>query len=482
MQTIGQQLKAARESKQLELEKIFEATRIRVVYLQALEADDYSAMPSPVQARGYLRNYAEYLGLDIDKLLDELRSTAEPLDRVMGPADEVDSVPESDSLPEAEHLPSSDSHPEDVSGPDNKDVDNVSENIWQSWLNRISSVISIRLNKPRVEEVDQAVEEAQQGAAIPGADSQEPGEITSSKKIFIEIGQQLLQKRESLSLNLNEAERNTHIKIQYLEALEQGAMEKLPSTVQTRGMLSNYASFLDIDLDSILLRYADALQSLHREKFPDRPEHDPNRPSVAPQFSLRDFIAGDMVFGIGVTVLLVGFMIWGINYTVNLRNQRDVLPTAPSISDVLLATVDSSTVQMTATLQPVEVFPVDATQTIIVPTININVSVQVNLIAVERTYMRVSADGEVVFDGRVIPGNTYFYEGEDQIEVLVGNAAAIRVAYNGRDLGLMGSFGQIVNNIYREEEIVTPTIQPTLQSSATPTPASSPTVTTTPAQ
>ena len=37
-QTIGQKLKAAREEKQLTLEKVFEATRIRVPYLQALES------------------------------------------------------------------------------------------------------------------------------------------------------------------------------------------------------------------------------------------------------------------------------------------------------------------------------------------------------------------------------------------------------------------------------------------------------------
>ena len=74
MQTIGQKLKQAREAKRLTFEKVFEATRIRVPYLQALEADDLSAMPSPVQARGYLRNYAEYLGLNFDQLLDEMRA------------------------------------------------------------------------------------------------------------------------------------------------------------------------------------------------------------------------------------------------------------------------------------------------------------------------------------------------------------------------------------------------------------------------
>ena len=65
-ETIGQRLKKAREYRNLSLEKAADATHIRSVYLRALEADDFSTMPSPVQARGFLRNYAQYLNLDLD--------------------------------------------------------------------------------------------------------------------------------------------------------------------------------------------------------------------------------------------------------------------------------------------------------------------------------------------------------------------------------------------------------------------------------
>ena len=75
-QTIGQRLKTEREEQRLTLEKVFEATRIRIQYLQALEADDHSVMPSPVQARGYLRNYAEFLGFDVDQMLNEMRAVS----------------------------------------------------------------------------------------------------------------------------------------------------------------------------------------------------------------------------------------------------------------------------------------------------------------------------------------------------------------------------------------------------------------------
>ncbi len=272
---------------------------------------------------------------------------------------------------------------------------------------------------------------------------------------------ELRSHRETLSLHLDEVERNTHVKAHYLDALENGAMDRLPSTVQTRGMVANYASFLDMDVDKILLRFADALQARHREKNPQQPGRKPNQPILSTNVSLRSFIAGDMIFGIGMAILLVGFAIWGINRVVTLQSQREIQATAPSISDILLASPDASLFTATSTLLPVESFPGEATATIVIPTINVNVSVQVNLVAVERTYMRVIVDGETAFEGRVVPGNAYPFEAEEQVEILVGSGAAIRIVYNGRDLGLMGTFGQVVNNIYRADEVVTPTALPT---------------------
>jgi hypothetical protein len=82
----------------------------------------------------------------------------------------------------------------------------------------------------------------------------------------------------------------------------------------------------------------------------------------------------------------------------------------------------------------------------------------------------VIADGDIVFEGRVVPGTAYPFEAEDQIEVLVGSGAAIRIVYNGRDMGLLGSFGQVVNNIYLADDIITPTGIPSATPTITPTP------------
>jgi hypothetical protein len=94
--------------------------------------------------------------------------------------------------------------------------------------------------------------------------------------------------------------------------------------------------------------------------------------------------------------------------------------------------------------------------------------------AVERAFMRVSVDGEVVYDGRVVSGDEFKFEAESQVSILTGNAAALHVIYNGRDLGLMGNFGQVVSQIYTVAGLATPT------ATISPTATSTPLVTDTP--
>jgi transcriptional regulator with XRE-family HTH domain len=72
-ETIGQRLKQIRLSRQITIEKAAEATRVRTYYLEALEADNYSAMSSAAQGRGFLRLYADYLGLDLEAAMTEMR-------------------------------------------------------------------------------------------------------------------------------------------------------------------------------------------------------------------------------------------------------------------------------------------------------------------------------------------------------------------------------------------------------------------------
>ncbi len=78
MDQVGETLRQAREAKGLSLEQVEETTRIRRAYLQALENGDYGQLPAPVYVRGFIRNYAVYLGIDPRELLSSGAGPEQP--------------------------------------------------------------------------------------------------------------------------------------------------------------------------------------------------------------------------------------------------------------------------------------------------------------------------------------------------------------------------------------------------------------------
>jgi cytoskeleton protein RodZ len=66
---IGQALAAKRGERGLSIDQVAASTRIKREHIRALEAEDFSHFSAPVYAKGYLRTYATYLGLDPDDLV-----------------------------------------------------------------------------------------------------------------------------------------------------------------------------------------------------------------------------------------------------------------------------------------------------------------------------------------------------------------------------------------------------------------------------
>ena len=71
---IGNSLREARARRQVDFNEAELATKIRVKYLRALEDERFDELPSPTYVKGFLRTYAEYLGLDGQLYVDEFNS------------------------------------------------------------------------------------------------------------------------------------------------------------------------------------------------------------------------------------------------------------------------------------------------------------------------------------------------------------------------------------------------------------------------
>ena len=418
MDTIGQQLRQARLARALTLEQIARETHVRAHYLEALEAGAFERIPSKAQARGFLRIYASYLSLQPEPLLAAL---------------------EGGLLPEAE-TPADDDLP-------------LAENVQLP---------------------------AEPAAAL--AEASEP-----AAAIFAEVGKRLQRQRELLGLSLEDVARHTHLRRHHLEALESGKLAALPSPVQGRGMLKNYADFLGMEPDPVLLRFAEGLQAKlaasQTRQAATRPRASRRKPSLP--LPLRRIFSAELLIGSFFVVFLAGFMVWAAIRIFAMRADQEPSPTAPSIAEVLLTpdteTPSPSPPPATPTAPGaaprIEQTSENPTEQV-VPVSGSGDAVQVYLTIRQRAWIRILVDGRVEFEGRVLPGTAYQYTGEESVEVLTGNGAAVQIFYNQQDLGPIGLFGQVVHLVFTLSGVQTPT--PTITLTPTVTPRLSPTLLITP--
>ena len=73
---VGETLRDARENRGVDLHRVERDTKIRLKFLAALEDGEFTELPGDVYARGFLRNYATYLGLDADQIEEDWRAEA----------------------------------------------------------------------------------------------------------------------------------------------------------------------------------------------------------------------------------------------------------------------------------------------------------------------------------------------------------------------------------------------------------------------
>jgi cytoskeleton protein RodZ len=410
---VGKRLKRERQERDISLEQVAQGTYIRLHYLQAIEDGKFDELPSPVQGRGFLRAYASYLGIDLEPIQAEREITAD----IYG-----DSPPAVPSL------------------------------------------------TPQIEE--------------PSADE--------VKAIFEDIGKQLQRQRELLGLSLDDVERHTHLRVYYLRSLEAGALDELPSLVQARGMLNNYASFLGMDPELLLLRFADGLQARLVGKQATRPRKTVRKRGASGHSPLRRWISGEFILG-GFLVLVLVFVVgWAAVRVNTIRSGQEPSPTVGSIADALLPSSEP-TVEQTPeeSTQPTEFRPGGAPPaTEVLDSANVEPqeaetteadqippesegAVQLYMVVDQRAWIRVTVDGEIVYDGRVLKGTAYTFSGDETIELLTGNGAALQVFINQIDLGKLGIYGEVVHTIFTPDGILQPT--PTITLTSTPGPVETPT-------
>ena len=456
---MGETLRHAREDQNLTLEQVSRALHIRIRFLTALEASDMRALPSMAQSRGFLRMYAEHLGLDPAPLLARWLTT----DQAIPPGEGG-----------TEPAPA-----------------------------KAQGTVSI---KKLAEKLSMPRGSRPQADAVPP----EPQIPPRSTQLFGSIAERLIRQRKALEMSLEDAALISRINPQTLKLLEGMDLEQLPSPVIVRGLLLNYASALQMDGEEVLLLFADALQARRDErsaagrgkKAPVPPPLIAVNPDRIRKINwqhlgtglykrfpfLKKYLTFDLLAGSILVLALVIVVIWAAASTLSQTVGRNTFQaTLPERSEILvsgptqavgLEVTSSETPAVTSTATANSqtaaggdvtqaVVGVQATYLITLPA-NADAAFRVTLRPLQTAFVQIWVDDRLAFRGRISPGADYPFNATRRVELLTGDASALRVLFNSTDMGVLGISGEVVHIIYTAKGVQT--ITPTVTSTFTPTP------------
>ncbi len=269
------------------------------------------------------------------------------------------------------------------------------------------------------------------------------------------VGQKLREAREARALSLEEIEWQIRVPAKMLLALEEGEYDKLPSLPLSERFVRRYARLLGLDAAALVEQLR---QEWPGETRPVRPLYLPEKPLVAsPPWLVW---ARRLAWLLAALLLLVLLL--------------EVLPRFapfPSLDLPSLPFLPGTTARPTATPLPPRPTPTPTPRPVIVRTATPTPTssptparpsptptpsptpVEGWVLEVETTgpaWVRVIADGEVLFEGTLPEGSRRRWEARTYLTLRTGNAGATRVTLNGEDLGPLGEAGEVVERSWGE--------------------------------
>lgn len=304
-----------------------------------------------------------------------------------------------------------------------------------------------------------------------------------------ELGHILREAREARGLTLAEVQDEIRINTRFLEALENGDYAELPTPVHVRGFLRNYARFLGLDPQPLLSRYnlnqaraaqptehvrpvtrsrdtetaASADAPLHPR--PDQPFFEPVNMEVAAgggqsRGGGESFVRLAIIIALIVSLYLIGSQfvprLFGdnsntealtesINNVVqSVLNNGETAEVTPEPTDVSMEELAASGV-ISSTNRNILPTPT-ATRPSLPATMDV---IDLRLDILERTWMEVTIDGDVVFSGNARQDDSFEWTAEEEARINTGNAIGIFVTINDVELGPLGERGEAKEEFWR---------------------------------
>jgi cytoskeletal protein RodZ len=241
---------------------------------------------------------------------------------------------------------------------------------------------------------------------------------------LVDIGQILRNSRISQSLSCEQVSEKTLIRAQLLEAIETADVDALPEPIYTRGLIRQYAKVLGLDGDTLSSQYFTPAQPQPKQSFWRLP--------ITPQLRpLHLYMAYAVLIAIAVSSL---------SYT--LKRAGYSTGSLPPLDDAAVNTAIAESVPETT---PTAAAAGPATAPI--PEGDVRVSVEME----GQSWLRITADDEVSFEGVLRQGDTRTWTAEEQIVVRAGNAGGVKVSFNEATAESLGQPGVVKEVSYPPE-------------------------------
>jgi len=219
------------------------------------------------------------------------------------------------------------------------------------------------------------------------------------------IGPALREARESLGKSLEEASRDTKIKLDHLQALERESFETLGGDVYVRGTLRSYSSYLGLAPDKVITAYDDAVVAATRAH--EEPDEGPPPVEPRPIRTLHRRANWKLAFAVAAVVLVAFGAAGLLSRHLSASPSADVAA-SPSAATAPLQASDLAYVYLKTSK------PVDAT---------------------------VIADGTRMFSGILKPGKPQQFTAATLARVWLSRGGVVDITVNGHDLGAPGTKG-----------------------------------------
>jgi cytoskeleton protein RodZ len=273
------------------------------------------------------------------------------------------------------------------------------------------------------------------------------------------LGARLKQEREKQGITLEQISLSTKIGTRMLRALEEEHFDQLPGGIFNKGFIRAYARSLGMDEEQAIADYLAASTTGTALNKSEANGHVPFAESPSQEEREENEEAGSLPWGIFATVLLtvaLGFTAWGFYSRESHKETRDSAVPATDSSNV---SPPASTNPSPPEQKPIESPGPSATaskpgrQTASIaasaPAASAIVGIPatktflVLIKARQDSWISITVDGEVVTQETLIAPTEKSVRAEKEITIRAGNVGALDFEFNGEQLPVQGSVGEV---------------------------------------